>query len=123
MRALLILIPLAALSACSDPARSLGAREAFAALGHAPAWSLTMDRRRLKFVSGTPNTLIEVPRPRPEATPGGYRYAAGRILVEVAAGPCVDSRSGVAFANHVTVTVGPDTYRGCGGRREPMLDR
>jgi uncharacterized membrane protein len=123
MRALLILIPLAALSACADPARSLGGRDAFLALGHAPGWTLTMEGRRLKFVSSTPDTLIGVPRPRPEATPSGHRYGGPGILVEVAPGPCRDSRSGVAFSSHVTVTAGTDIYRGCGGRREPMLDR
>lgn len=123
MRALLILIPMAGLTACSDPARTLAGRESFTALGHAPGWTLTMDGRRMKFVASTPNTLVEVPRPRPVATVSGHRYGAAGILVEVAAGPCLDPRSGVAFASHVTVTVGTDIYRGCGGRREPMLDR
>lgn len=123
MRPLLILIPLAALAACSDPGRRLGGREAFVALGHAPGWTLTMEGRRLKFVAGAPDTLIEVPLPRPEPTVSGHRYGGPGILVEVAAGPCRDSLSGVAFASHVTVTAGTDIYRGCGGRREPMLDR
>ena len=120
---LLFLAGLAVLSSCADPGAGWRARETYQALGHEPGWTLTMQGKRLKFATSSPETLIEIPTPVFAASPLGRRYATGGLLLEIGHRPCNDVRSGIAFADHVVVVVNGYTYRGCGGKRVPLLDR
>ena len=123
MRArLLFLAGIAALSGCADPGEGWRPREAYQALGYEPGWVLTIRENRLKFVTTSPDTLIEIPTPLVQSSPLGRRYATDRLLLEIAHRPCNDRRSGVAFSDHVVVVVDGYTYRGCGGKRVPLLD-
>lgn len=116
----LLLAGLAALSACATP--DLRAREIYQALGHTPGWLLTIDDARLKFATSSPQTLVEAPRPFSEATSLGRRYAAGTLSVDVTQQPCTDEKSGIAFSDTVVVLSAGYSYRGCGGKRVPLLD-
>ena len=118
----MLLAGIAALAGCTDPGEGWRARESYQALGHDPGWILTIQDRRLKFVTSSPDTLIEVPAPLFEVSPLGRRYASQRLLLEIGHRPCNDTRSGVAFSDHVLIVVDGITYRGCGGKRVPLLD-
>lgn len=120
---LLFVAGIAALAGCANPGSGWRAREAYQALGHEPGWILTIQDRRLKFVTSSPETLIEIPTPLVDVSPLGRRYATERLVLEIGHRPCNDVRSGVAFSDHVVVVVGGYTYRGCGGKRVPLLDR
>ncbi len=111
------------LAGCADSDASLRGRETYQALGHEPGWTLTLRDARLKFATSTPNTLLEYPRPLPALTANGRRYVTDRLSLDITHVPCNDRRNGVAFADTVTVVLNGYSYRGCGGRREPLLDR
>ena len=109
------------LAGCAGPSSNWRGRDDYQALGHAPGWLLTIDDR-LKFVTSSPKTLIEVPRPILEPTAAGSRYVAGGLVLDITPIPCNDVRSGVAFADTVQVVANGYSYRGCGGKRVPTLD-
>jgi uncharacterized membrane protein len=119
----LVLGPLAALSACAGTDNPLRRAGSYHALGHEPGWLLTVERKRLRFVTSSPATNLEVPRPIPQISPLGRRYSSDRLTIDIASQPCNDIRNGMAFSDTVLVTAGGYNYRGCGGDRVPLLDR
>ena len=123
MSKVLTCILIASLGGCAAATERLRGREVYQALGHDPGWLLTIDRGRLIFATSTPKTLIEIPQPVPDTTPQGRRYAAANIRLEIWSQPCNDVRSGVAFAETVSVGANGTEYRGCGGKRVPTLNR
>jgi uncharacterized membrane protein len=112
----------AALTGCAG-SKGWRPAETYAALGHAPGWVLTIENGRLKFVTSSPKTVLESPTPLAEPTSLGRRYATDRLALEITNQPCNDVRSGIAFADTVTVLANGYSYRGCGGERVPLLDR
>jgi heat shock protein HslJ len=123
MRKLLTCLLIAGLGGCAGSAERLRGSERYQALGHDPGWLLTVKGGRLAFASSTPKLWLEMPQPLVEPTNDGRRYLAGQLRVDVYRQPCNDARSGVAFAETVAIVVGETTYRGCGGKRVPILDR
>jgi uncharacterized membrane protein len=119
----LVLGPLAVLTACSGTVGSLRQAESYHALGHEPGWVLTIENGKLRFVTSSPPTNIETLRPLPEISPLGRRYSTDRLTLDIAAQPCNDARSGIAYSDTVVVTAGGYSYRGCGGDRVPLLNR
>ena len=113
---------LAALAGCTGSSTGWGPAFTYQALGHEPAWTLTMRGPQLKFAGAEPQTLIELTAPIAQPTATGRRYSTQRLTLDIAARPCNDAMSGVAFADTVTVTVDGYNYHGCGGKRVPMLD-
>jgi uncharacterized membrane protein len=114
---------LAALAGCGGSEGNWRRSESYRALGHDPAWTLVIDDGRVKFASGTPRVYLDFVRPLPQPTAAGRRYLGERFALEITARPCNDSRSGVAFADTVSVRVDDTAYQGCGGARIQMLDR
>ena len=119
----LVLVPLAALAACVGRENPFRPVDTYSALGHEPGWVLTIDKARLRFVTSSPPTNLEMLRPILQLSPLGRRYATDRLVVDIASTPCNDIPSGIAFADTVVVTTGGYSYRGCGGERLPLLDR
>ena len=118
----LSLAALAALAGCTGSSTGWRAAPTYQALGHEPAWTLTMRGTRLKFAGADPQTLVELAAPVAQPTAYGRRYLTPRLTLEITARPCNDAMSGVAFKDTVTVTVDGYSYQGCGGERVPMLD-
>ena len=122
MRRLTYPLLLLTLAGCASSSPSnWRARDNYQALGHFPGWLITVDER-LKFVTVSPKTIIELPRPIPLPTAYGSRYIAGGLVLDITNTPCNDVRSGVAFADTVQVVVNGYSYRGCGGKRVPTLN-
>jgi uncharacterized membrane protein len=121
----LMLASCAALTACAGTAGLLRAPETYSALGHNPGWLLTIQNKKLKFVTSSPSMVYESPLALPETTPRGRRYSTDGVTLDITSRPCNDARSGIAFADTVVVSVSgsSDSYRGCGGERVPLLDR
>jgi hypothetical protein len=84
---------------------------------------LTIESGRLKFVTSSPKSILEGPTPLPQPTAIGRSYATGALTLEIVSQPCNDARSGIAFADTVTVLANGFSYRGCGGERVHLLDR
>lgn len=122
MRPVSALLCLAALGGCAGARDDFRPAESYGALGSRPGWLLTIAKARLSFVSSRDNRRIEIPRPIPQATATGRRFAGEGISIDIVNRPCNDDRSGIAFADTVTVAIGGATYRGCGGERVPLLD-
>jgi uncharacterized membrane protein len=97
--------------------------ESYSALGHAPGWVLTIEDGSLRFVTSSPKAVFESPTPLPQPTSLGRRYATDRLTLDITNQPCNDVRSGIAFADTVTVLANGYSYRGCGGERVPLLNR
>jgi len=112
---------LASLTSCSAlqmPAK----RTSYYALGNDPGWTLQIGRG-ITFAASTGNTYVETPAFALYRLVNGRRFATDRIIVDVFPAVCVDSRSGIAFADRVVVTTSNVTFRGCGGKRVPLLDK
>lgn len=102
---------LASAAACDPPAQPGDYR----ARGDDPAWSLTMDERRIRFAPAG-ERVLSVPRPAPVRGFNGEYYRAQGLIVRIAHVECRDARSGGTFRDTVTVTRGGNrTVRGCGG--------
>lgn len=115
-------LALALLGGCAGALEPLPGRAGYQALGHDPAWVLTMRDGALKFVGSDPRTAMEILAPVPEPTAYGRRYSSERLTLEITRQPCNDVRSGVAFSDTVALVVDRYNYRGCGGERMPLLD-
>jgi uncharacterized membrane protein len=116
------LASLAALSACVGPTTSFGTGQTYHALGHDPAWTLTIRDGSLDFAGSDPQTLMRLVAPLPEALPYGRRYSSERLTLEITSKPCNDAKSGVGFSDTVVVVVDGTKHEGCGGERVPLLN-
>lgn len=93
----------------------------FRALGQEPGWFVEIQKEsQLKYVGNYGRDTLIVDVPSPEMDPQGertvYRTKGARQSLElvIADTPCTDSMSGFDFPQTVTLTVGGETYRGCG---------
>lgn len=80
--------------------------------GGEPFWSLEIADGRLTYRRDDATISAHLP-PRRETT-NGYRYETPAIVVEIKYEECADDGN-TTRADSVTVTVGEDTVRGCGG--------
>ena len=119
----LILASCVALSACTGSSRLFRAAETYHALGHDPGWLLTLDDKKLKFVTSRPNTVYESTLPLVQTSAIGRRYSTDRVTLDITNQPCNDVRSGIGFSDTVVVSANGYRYQGCGGNRVPLLDR
>ena len=116
------LAALAAVSACVGPTTGLGTGQTYQALGHDPAWTLTIRDGSLNFAGSDPQTLMRLIAPPPQALAYGRRYTTERLTLEISSEPCNDAKSGVAFSETVIVVVDGYKHEGCGGERVPLLN-
>ncbi len=107
-----------------DPAVAEDARQrgvAFRAVGNEPGWVLEIVPERslrLLYAYGEEEATTPVPEPVTDATGRTTYHAvteAHDLRVVVEDRPCADTMSGERFEATVTVTLGGDTLRGCGG--------
>lgn len=113
------LLALPALAACMPadaPPHSPGETPAaYMALGTEPGWTLEITPDRLNYDGDYGATKIVTANPGATPTSGGRRYAAGRLSVEIVAGPCSDGMSDRRYADTVRVVADGRTLEGCGG--------
>lgn len=99
--------------------------DAFEAHGNEPPWTLAMLEGSVVFERGYDGAgTIATLRER-STSAEGTRYVAnadGRALtVDVVSGPCTDGMSGMAYPDTVTVELGGEVSRGCGGEPASLL--
>lgn len=95
---------------------------AYMALGTEPGWTLEITPERLNYAGDYGETVIAVPNPGAQTTTAGNRYAAGRLTVDVAPGPCSDGMSDRHYADTVTVVADGKRVTGCGGAILPPTE-
>lgn len=138
MRALILVLALAACGAPEPqaPAQSADAvqenlsrmphwqtaREAgveFRAVGQEPGWLMDLYAERIALLADYGELYLEFPRPAPATTQdGAARYetqSAGRTLtITIRQTPCEDVMSGEAYASSVEIVLGARALAGCG---------
>ncbi len=112
-------IALAALSltACqtvSQEQPAEGTDGGYRALGTEPFWSLTVDGKNMLFShAGKEDVFGKNAVSRPSFN--GWRHITETITADVTFAPCSDGMSDRTYKDTVTVMVGKETYKGCGG--------
>ena len=88
------------------------------ALGNEPSWNLEVYSDRLVMVTNLGADRVELAHGGPvvEGVRTTYRAAAGgrELVAVIERRACTDSMSGEPFEAVATVTLGAETYRGCG---------
>jgi heat shock protein HslJ len=111
---MLLLLP----AACATPAAPGAPHGSYHAIGNEPFWSVELAHGRIAYDPAN-GRGFSIAAPRPRTTPNGYRYETRRLTVEITRGECSDGMSDRRYADTVTVTVGGETLRGCGGALVP----
>ena len=105
------------LSACatlSQPQSVETTPAGYKALGTEPFWSLTIEGKRMVFdLAGEHHVFGASTVARPSFN--GWRYVSKTITADVTFAPCSDGMSERTYKDTVTVMVGKNTYKGCGG--------
>ena len=86
----------------------------YKALGTEPFWSLSIEGKRMVFNLADKHHVFgasTVARP----SLNGWRYVSKTITADVTFAPCSDGMSERMYKDTVTVIVGKETYKGCGG--------
>ena len=112
---------LAACAATSTPETPAPSR-VYMALGTEPGWTLEITPERLNYAGDYGETIIRVANPGARPSPGGERYAADRLTVDVRRAECSDGMSDRRYRDTVTVTADGKTVTGCGGPVLPPAD-
>ena len=86
----------------------------YKALGTEPFWSLEMSNGIMSFKDAN-DPMTRVMEYRATSTPNGWRYASKTITADVTLTPCSDGMSDRTYKDTVTVMVGKEAYKGCGG--------
>lgn len=127
----LILLPVGLVACATPPAQEAAdatspASTGYRASGNEPFWHLTFGETTIDLsVLGRDELSRSAARPEPEAAGNGWRYrtaANGQPLtVRIEVRRCNDSMSGRPFPHTVSVTVGGETFKGCGGDTASLL--
>ncbi|MCA1749111.1 MAG: META domain-containing protein [Parasphingopyxis sp.] len=107
-----------ALPAPAETAHGETSWDGYRAGGNEPFWNVTFNDGQMVFEHfDAPGATA--PRPAPETTANGYRFAARAdgqpFIVEIEHAYCADSMSGRPYPDSVKVTVHGDGFTGCGG--------
>lgn len=100
-----------------------GLPEGWTARGQEPGWLLTIKEGTADFTydygAQTYSTLL----PERRAIEGGVEYSdgPGGLTISAVAQVCADAATGVPYPDTVTVTLGDEVYRGCGGDPNALL--
>jgi heat shock protein HslJ len=104
---------------------SVAATETFRARGNEPFWSVEMTGEAIVFrpMEGEPVTVAPLPASRREGNADVYEANAGGkpFALTIADAVCTDTMSGMPFPKTVTVTIGGETFAGCGGEPVTLL--
>ena len=112
-----LLAAIMSLSACITVPEALPIKAApttYQALGTEPFWSLEMSNGMLTFKDAN-DPITRVMEYRATPTLNGWRYVAKTLTADVTLTPCGDGMSDRTYKDTVTVMVGKETYKGCGG--------
>ncbi len=107
-------LPLASCQTVPDtqsPTRTLAP---YKALGTEPFWSLNIDKDKMAFEhDGVVSVEAQDVLARPSFN--GWRYNSSKITADVTFTECSDGMSDFIYKDTVTVMVGKQEYKGCGG--------
>ncbi len=95
----------------------------FRAVGHEPAWAVTLDADMLRLTREFGASVQDLPAPAPEALPRGIgvSYVAEGVELRAVRGVCRDIATGMPHPYTVTLEHDGETYRGCGGDPRTLL--
>ncbi len=120
--------PAAPADAPAEPApqaqpAAVAAPASWTARGQEPGWILTIENGKADFSYAYGEKTHTAMLPAPHAIDGGIEYleGPGGLVVTVLNTPCADVMSGLPYPETVTVALGDETFRGCGGDTEGML--
>lgn len=86
----------------------------YKALGTEPFWSLAIDGKRMVLtLAGAHHVFGASAVSSPSVN--GWRHVSKTITADVTFTPCNDGMSDRTYKDTVTVIVGKETYKGCGG--------
>ena len=86
----------------------------YKALGTEPFWSLAIEGKRMMFtLAGEHHVFGASAVSSPSVN--GWRHVSKTITADVTYAPCSDGMSDRTYKDTVTVMVGKNTYKGCGG--------
>jgi heat shock protein HslJ len=86
------------------------------AIGTEPFWSLTIDGATIIF-QPMDGSAIAAKNVTARPSLNGWRYTSENVSVDVIFRECSDGMSDTIYKDTVTVLVGTNEYRGCGGAR------
>lgn len=93
--------------------------------GHEPEWKITITAQTLALQGLLPQFNREIPTPQVSSSASGYRYETGSgkdsVAVEVRQAICTDSMSGMPYPLQMELTIGKESWHGCGGAPEWFL--
>jgi heat shock protein HslJ len=119
-----IAFTLASLTVLATAAPANGS-STFRAQGNEPFWSLRMTDSELTFqpMEGSAVTVTPLPSPRLDSNAEVYEATAGgeSLVLTIASKVCTDTMSGMPFPKSVTVALGAQTLKGCGGEPATLL--
>jgi heat shock protein HslJ len=86
----------------------------YKALGTEPFWSLAIEGKRMMFtLAGEHHVFGASAVSSPSVN--GWRYTSKNVTADAIFTPCSDGMSDRTYKDTVTVMVGNETYKGCGG--------
>lgn len=113
----LVALTALALTACQtlpDDPQAAASDAGYRALGTEPFWSLTIDGKNMVFSrAGEKEVFASDTVSRPSIN--GWRHVSKNITADVTFTPCSDGMSDRTYKDSVTVMVGKEAYKGCGG--------
>jgi heat shock protein HslJ len=112
----LVLAATLSLSACSTHPDTpfLVGPSTYEALGTEPFWSLKMSNGIMLFKDANSPTTHDMAYSE-TPTLNGWRYTSKTMIADVTYAPCNDGMSDRTYKDTVTVVMGNETYKGCGG--------
>lgn len=93
------------------------------ARGQEPGWILTINNGNADFSYAYGEQTHKAALPPAQAIEGGTQYleGPGGLAVTVLDTPCADVMSGLPYPQTVTVALGEEVFKGCGGDTESLL--
>ncbi len=84
----------------------------YKALGTEPFWSLEINNADMVFQH---DKVVSASNVEVRPSFNGWRYTSPKITADITFAPCSDGMSDRTYKDTVTVMVGKETYKGCGG--------
>lgn len=106
-----------------EPAEVVGAEGKWTARGQEPGWLLTLEGGRAEFGYNYNQDQHSAEVSGPHPVEGGVEYieGPGGLAVTRISKVCADVMSGIPYPDTVTVTLGDEVFRGCGGDPKAVL--
>ena len=90
----------------------------YTAIGTEPGWALNVTPKTMRYEGEYGSVVIAEPTP-PRFRPVPGRYAATRLQLTIAPGPCNDGMSDRTYRDTVSLVADGKTVSGCGGEILP----